>query len=194
MGVLGDAEHTMLGSVTLSHVGVAALGTPSTGYTCAAEGVKLKNAGHTFIDKDLVYLNSVAGGSLLKAKRAYWVKKVSGTEVELFPKYDLTGTAEKVGTEVTDASLSKIEEASGGAPAYARIACTYATAANRKRLDSTEHEVNVKAGQVVDLILGCGAETGIDKINMIAEVTKETFVGQGVYKVKEGQFDLLAAA
>jgi hypothetical protein len=199
MPYLGDAEHSMLGALTLSFLGVAELGAAVTSWTSTGT-VLTSGAAHGFVNKDLVMCNSVTGGAEgggnngLIANRVYWVKENSSTKIELFPIYALTGSAESFNTAVTEASFSKIIEASGGT--YARVAVTMETAANRKRKSKAaeEPEIKVKAGQVVDFVLFCSAATEAKTIQAVAKVTKETFAGEGIYKVKEATADQTAAA
>jgi hypothetical protein len=199
MPYTGDAENAMLTAfakkeaptVSPTFVGAFKALTAITGWTGAT--TILTHAAHGLVDKDLVVLNSFTGGTGLVAKRWYYAKKVGVNEIELYDVYALTGTAVSM-VSVTEASISKLEEATGGSPAYARVACVYAAAANRKTVDATEHEVNMAAGQVVDFVGYFSAVSGAGTTLAGAEVTKETFASQGILKVKEGLLDLAAAA
>jgi hypothetical protein len=178
-------------SVGVTHVGAGKYATAITTWTGA--GNILTHTAHGLVDKDFVVLNSFTGGTALVAKRLYYVKKVGVNEIELFNVYALTGTAVSAAS-VTEASISKIEEATGGSPAYARIAVTFAAGADRKTIDSTEREVNMAAGQVVDCNMYFSAVSGAGTTLATADITKETFAAQGILKVKEGVLDLVAAA
>lgn len=174
-----------------THVGAFKAATAVTSWT--GSGNIFTHTAHGFVDKDLLVLNSFTGGTALVAKRLYYAKKVGVNEIELFDIYALTGTAVSAAS-VTEASFSKLEEATGGSPAYARVAVTWNAAAERKTKSVAEYEVNMAAAQVVDFVGYFSAASGAGTTLATAEITKETFSSQGVLKVKEGVLDLTAAA
>jgi hypothetical protein len=175
-------------ATTAGWVGLLTLGTAVTGFTGAT--TKL-TASHSFVDKDVVVLNSVTGGTGLIAERIYYVKKVSATELELFPIAALTGTAESC-VGVTAASLSKLTELSGGS--YKRLASAFGTAANGVSDDATAHKIAVPAAGVVDFIGYFDQEASGGTLWAVAKVTKETFAGAGTYEVTDSKLDLLGVA
>jgi hypothetical protein len=194
MPYTGEAKNAMLaalatGSPKAGWVGLFVAEPALTGWT--GTGSILTRAGHGLVDKDLVVLNTVTGGAGLVAERLYYVHKVSTSEIELFAVYALTAPAEAFTTNVTEASISKLVEASGGSPAYKRVAAAFGAAAKGVVEDKTERELNCASGQAVDYIGYFSAETGAGTCLSVAKVTHESFASQGLYKVREGSLDLM---
>lgn len=202
MPYTGDTENAMLTAIVKkeaptgwqpSFVGIASGGAPVS-FTAAT--TVLTKAAHGFASKDLVELRAATvGASALVVGRLYYVKEVSAEKLELFDIYALTGTAITV-EGASAVELVKIIEATGGAPAYARVASAWNAAAERLSKSSAEYEINAASGQAVEYVLyftgGTAGTAG--QVVAAAKVTKETFGAQGIYKVKEGTLDLKAAA
>lgn len=74
-----------------------------------------------------------------------------------------------------------VGELSGGSPAYARKAVTFAAAAGKSRAMNGEHDVDVPAGNTVSHY---AVWDGADCIDKGPLPNNEPYVGQGVYKLK----------
>jgi hypothetical protein len=199
MPYTGDAENAMLTAfvkkevptIQPSFVG-AFKAAAAVSFTAAT--TVLTKAAHGYSSKDLVELKAATiGASALVVGRMYYVKETATSTIELFDIYALTGTAITV-EGATGVELVKLEEATGGAPAYARVASTWNAAAERKTKSAAEYEVNMAAAQVVDYVAYFSAASGAGTTLAVAKITKETFAAQGILKVKEGALDLAAAA
>jgi phage-related tail protein len=137
---------------------------------------------------NLVVLTSLTGGTGLRTNYPYYVVGVSGNDFQLSETSG--GAAVDFTSTITDATVVKLTEISGGSPAYARVAIAFAAAALGVLDDSTNGAaINVPAGGVVDYTgyfsaISGGTCYGVD------DVTQETFAGQGVYTNTDSKLNL----
>jgi hypothetical protein len=172
------------------YVGLLTAGTAKTGVTGVAATDLLTKASHGLTNGDLAVLTSVTGGTGLRANYPYYVVGVNGNDFQLSETSG--GAAVNFSTALTDATVVKLTEVTGGNPAYARKAIAWSAAALGTMDDSTNGAVvDCPAAAVVDYVGFFSAATagtcyGID------DVTQETFGAQGTYTVTDADLDLNA--
>lgn len=89
-----------------------------------------------------------------------------------------------------DAPTDDTTEPSGGVPAYARLAATWASSSSgSKALSGTPYAFNVPAGFTVKSVGLWTALSGGTLIGYI-DVTDEAFAGQGIYNFTAGSVSL----
>lgn len=179
---------TALGAVA-SHIGLFTK-TLITGVTGVASTDIFTKASHGLSNGDLVLLldESLAGGEGLFEEIPYYVVGVSGDDFQL--SHTVGGAAVNFTTNVTDVTLKKYVEISGGSPAYARKAIAWDTPALGSMDDTTNGAAfDVPAGAQVNAVGAWSASTN-GTLYQIDDVTEETFAGQGTYTVTDGDLNL----
>ena len=160
-----------------------------TSVTGVASTDLLTKAGHGLSNGDLVVLRSLSGGAGLVEEFPYFVIGVSGDDFQLskIP----AGSAVDFTTDITDVSVVKLVEISGGSPAYEREVINFNAAADGS-IDSSDQPIfDIPAGAVVNYVGFFSALTaGI--LHGIAAVVEETFGAQGTYTLTDADLDLNA--
>lgn len=89
----------------------------------------------------------------------------------------------------TDAPTDNTTEPSGGSPAYARLAATWAAASGGSKALSGTYTFNVPAGFTVKSV---GFWTALTNGTLLGyfDVTDEVFAGQGSYQLTSGSVSL----
>lgn len=186
------AKNSMLDHLgtEITHVGLLTAGTPITAVTGVAATEILTKASHGLTNTNLVVLTSLTGGTGLRTNYPYYVVGVSGNDFQLSEVS--AGAAVDFTSTITDATVVKLTEISGGNPAYARVAIAWSAAALGILDDSTNGAaINVPAAGIVDYTGFFSASTngtcyGVD------EVTQEVFAAQGVYTNTDSKLNLNA--
>lgn len=148
----------------------------------------LTKVGHGLSNGDPVVLSGLTGGAGLYNAVPYFVVGVAGNDfsLALIP----AGSAIDFTTDITDVTVTKYVEISGGSPAYARKAVAYNAAAGGTMDDSTNGAAfDVPAGGVVDAV-GFHSASTAGTLYAIDPVTQETFGGQGTYTLTDADLDL----
>lgn len=184
----GKNEIINNGKGALTYHGLFTKGADITGVTGVASTDVLTKASHGLSNGDVVMASSLTGGAGLVLSRVYFVIGVSGNNFQL----SLTsgGSAVDFTSTLTDATLNKWTEISGGSPAYARLASAYASAAAGLTDDSTSHAFDVPAGAQVDGFSTHSALT-VGTLYELTPVTQETFGGQGTYTLTDAKISLM---
>lgn len=173
-----------------THVGLMTA-QASKAFTVAASTDTFTVTAHGYSNGDLVVLTSLTNGAGLFATRPYFVV---GATTNTFQVSETSGGSAVNVTTDDSGNVVKLTELSGGSPAYARKAITYAAAANRLVDDTTNGVTfDVPAGSTVNYVSRHSASTA-GTLHMIDAVTAETFGAQGTYTVSDAKFDLNAAA
>lgn len=192
MGFSFAAKNSMLDHLgsEITHVGLLTAGTPITGVTGVAATDLLTKASHGLTNGDLVAFTSLTGGAGLATNTPYWVVGVNGNDFQVSSASG--GAAIDITSTLTDATIVKLTEISGGTPAYARVAIAFAAAALGVLDDSTNGAaVNVPAAGKVSYVGFYSALTA-GTLYAIDDVTEETFAAQGTYTVTDGKLNLNA--
>jgi hypothetical protein len=192
MGYSFAAKNSMLDHLgtEITYVGLFTGGTAVTGVTGVAATDLMTKASHGLTNGDLVAFTSLTGGAGLVTNTPYWVVGVNGNDFQVSSVS--AGAAIDFTSTLTDATIKKLTEITGGNPAYARIAIAWSAAALGILDDSTNGAaINVPAAGVVSYVgffsaLSTGTLYGID------DVTEETFAAQGTYTVTDAKLNLNA--
>lgn len=166
--------------------------TAATGVTGAAATNLLTKAGAVFADGNLVMVTLlVAEGAGLYNDVPYYVVSTTGNDFSL--SETPAGAAIDFTSAITDCTVTKYVELTGGSPAYARKAISYNSAVVGSADDSTNGVVFDVGGAsypvVVNAVGAYGAITaGI--CYAIDPVTQESYGGQGTYTVSDADLDL----
>lgn len=191
MGYTIAAKNAMLNALgaLATHCGLLTA-TAITGVTGTASSDLLNKTSHGLSNGDLVVatLLGTGEGTGLFNNVPYFVVGVSGSDFQL--SLTAGGSAINFSTDITDCTITKYVELSGGSPAYARPAIAYNAAAGGTMDDSTNGAaVDVPAGAVVSAIGWFSADTSGTCYGVKA-VTEEPYVGQGVYNLNDADMDL----
>jgi len=166
----------------ITHVGLLTKG-PNKSITSTGSPDTFTSTSHGFSNGDIVVLSGLTGGAGLVAGDPYFVIGVTTNTFQL--ALTSGGSAIDATSDVTAGTANKLTELSGGSPAYARVAITFAAAAGGVLDDSTNGAViNVPAGGVVDYVGGWSASTA-GTLQVIDDVAQESFAGQGTYTVTD---------
>lgn len=186
------AKNSMLDHLgaEITHVGCLTAGTAITTITGTASTDTLTKASHGLSNGDLVCFTSLTGGTGLKTYTPYWVVNVNGNDFQLAGASG--GAAKDFTSAITDATITKLTEISGGSPAYARVAIAWGSAALGVLDDSTNGaQANIPASGKVSRIGFYSAATGGTLYGLDdGVVTEETFAAQGVYNLTDAKLDL----
>lgn len=164
--------------------------TAITGVTGANATDLLTKTSHGLSNGDLVMLTLLGAGegTGLFNGVPYFVVGVAGNDFQLSETSG--GSAINFTTDITDCTVTKYIEISGGSPAYARKSIAYNAASVGSMDDSTNGAVfDVPAAAVVDAVGYFSASTA-GTCYAIDPVTQETFGGQGTYTLTDADLDL----
>ncbi len=164
--------------------------TAITGVTGTAATNLLNKASHGLSNGDVVMATLLAGGegTGLYNSVPYFVVGVSGADFSLAETSG--GSAIDFTTAITDCTITKYVEITGGSPAYARKAVAYNSASVGSADDSTNGAVfDVPAAAVVDAV-GFHSASTAGTLYAIDPVTQESFGSQGTYSVTDADLDL----
>lgn len=185
------AKNAMLNALAAlaTHCGLLT-GTAITGVTGTASTDLLNKTSHGLSNGDVVILTllGTGEGTGLFNNVPYFVVGVSGADFQL--SLTAGGAAVDFSTNITDCTVTKYVEVSGGSPAYARKAVAYASAAGGVADDSTNGAVfDCPAAAQIDAVgffsaLTSGTLYGVDP------VTQETFGSQGTYTLNDAKLNL----
>jgi hypothetical protein len=163
--------------------------TALTGVTGTASTNLLTKASHGLSNGDLVIATLlVSEGAGLFNDVPYYVIGVAGNDFSLteIP----AGAAIDFTTDITDCTITKYVELTGGSPAYARKAIAYNAAAIGVADDSTNGAAfDVPAAGVVDAV-GYYSAVSAGTLYAIDLVTQESFGAQGVFTLSDADLDL----
>lgn len=171
-----------------THVGMFTGATALTGVTGVSATDVLTKATHGLSDGVVVVFTSLTGGAGLKTLKPYYVRDMSGDTFKLAGVSG--GAALDFTSTITDATLQKITEWTGGSPAYARVAIAFASAALGVLDDSTNGAAfNAPAGAKSTYVGFFSASTA-GTLYAVDDLTEETFVGQGTYNLTDAKMNL----
>jgi hypothetical protein len=177
-----------LGAV-VTHAGLLQAGSGQS-FTGETADDLVDDTSHGLSNGQIVVLSSLTGGSGLTAGVPYYV--VSATTNSFGLARTAGGSAVDFGSDVTAGTYTVLTEISGGSPAYARQAVTWASAAGGAMDETASPEFDVPAAAVVDYVGYYTASTS-GTLHAIDQVTQESFGAQGTYTLTDTDFDLLAA-
>lgn len=185
------AKNVMLDALAAvaTHCGLLTA-TAITSVTGTASTDLLNKAAHGLSNGDVVVLTLLGSGegTGLFNDVPYFVVGVSGSDFQL----SLTsgGAAIDFSTNITDCTVTKYAEISGGSPAYARKAVAYASAAGGIADDSTNGAVfDCPSAAVVNAVGFYSALTS-GTLYGVNAVTQETFGSQGTYTLNDAKLNL----
>lgn len=170
-----------LGSLA-THIGLFTK-TDITGVTGAASTDLLTKASHGLSNGMAVVLSLLGGseGTGLFNGVLYFVVGVSGNDFQL--AHTSGGSAINFTTDITDCTVSKYVEISGGTPAYARAAIAWGAAALGVLDDSTNGaDFDVPAGAVINATGTFSASTGGTLYGIDDVATEGPYGAQGTYE------------
>lgn len=196
MPLTSAAKHVALDAIaratapglSITHVGLMSKGADITGVTSTGTPDTFTKTAHGLANGDVVIFSSITGGGGLIAGHPYFVinQATNTFQVSLLSG----GTAFDLTSDVTTATVNKLSELSGGAPAYARVAIAFAVAALEISDDSTNGAVvNVPAATTVSFVSFHSAST-VGTLMGIQSVTPEVFASQGTYTVTDAKVQL----
>jgi hypothetical protein len=190
----GEGANVMLDGLRAvsTHIGLFNAPTASA-FTVAASTNLVTLTAHGYSNGDLVVMATLTGGTGLFQLRPYRV--VSATTNTFSVAETISGSAIDVTTDGSG-TIHKLTELTGGSPAYARKAITYAAAAARVVDDSTNGVTfDIPAGSGVMYIGRFSASTaGTCHSADVANPQEPTYAGQGTYTVSDSKFHLNSAA
>lgn len=167
-------------AATATHGGLLTAATAKTGTATAATDL-INVTSHGYTAGDLVVFTVLTGGTGLTLLQPYFVITVltNTFQVATTP----SGTPVNFSVDYSAISVKKLTEISGGSPAYARKAWTWATAAAGAVNTSADPVFDVPAA-TVDFV---GFYSAISAGNLLAldDVTSEVFAAQGTYTVTD---------
>lgn len=171
----------------------AALFTRGTGHnvTGVTSTDLITDNAHGYANGDMLIFTAKAGGSAIVLGRPYFVINQATNSYNLALKPG--GATTDLGSDLTaTTTVKKLTEISGGSPAYARKAVTFA-AAGLGTMDETASPVfDIPAAGVVDDVGFMSASSAGDLL-ALDDLTQESFAGQGTYTLSDSDFDLNAA-
>lgn len=175
-------------TISISHVGAMSKGADITGVTGVTSTDTLTKTAHGLANGDVVIPSGISGGSALVAGHPYFVVASAANTFQL--SQTSGGTATDLGTDVTAMTVNKLTEVSGGSPAYARVAVTWANAVEAVSDDTTNGAViNIPAGTTVSYVSMHSALT-VGTLMGVQSVTPEVFAAQGTYTVTDAKVQL----
>lgn len=191
MGYTIAAKNAMLDALAAlaTHCGLMTA-TAITAVTGTASSDLLNKTSHGLSNGDVVVVTllGTGEGTGLFNDVPYFVVGVSGADFQL----SLTsgGSAINFTTDITDCTVTKYVEISGGSPAYARKAVAYNSAVGGSVDDSTNGaEFDCPAAAQVDAVSFHSASTS-GTLYAIRAVTQETFGSQGTYTLNDAKLNL----
>lgn len=144
--------------------------------------------GHGLAIGNLVTFTSLTGGAGLRTNYPYFV-----VSVPLASTFTLSetagGAAVDFTTDVTASSMRRLVELSGGTPAYARKAVTWAAAVGGSKDETASPVFDVPAGATVDW-MGLYSALTAGTLVALDDLTPETYAGQGTYTLSDTDIDL----
>lgn len=176
----------------VTHVGMFTGATALTGVTGEADTDVLTKASHGLSDGDVVVFTSLTGGTNLKTKKNYYVRDVNGNDFKLAGVAG--GAALDFTSDITDATLQKITEWTGGSPAYARVAIAFAAAALGVLDDSTNGAAFNAPASAKSTWVGYFSASTNGTLYAVDDLTEETFAAQGTYTLTDAKLNLNGAA
>lgn len=172
----------------ITHVGLLTKGANITAVTSTGSPDTFTKTAHGLANGDVIVFSAITGGTGLTAGFPYFVITAAANTFQI--ALTSGGTAVDLSADLTTATVNKLTEISGGAPAYARKVIAFAAAAASLIDDSTNGAVvDVPAGAVVDYHAFYSAVTA-GTLQAIDDVTQETFAAQGTYTVTDTKMDL----
>lgn len=171
----------------ITHVGLFDEAAAITTVTGTASTDVFAKTSHGLSNGDLVVLRSLTGGTGLYTEQPYYVITANANDFQL--SRVSAGSAINFTTDVTDVSVVKLVEISGGTPAYARIAIAFAASADGLLDDSTNGAVVDVPACTVNYVGYFSASTA-GTLLAISLVTTEVFSAQGTYTVTDAKLDL----
>lgn len=137
-------------------------------------------SGHGLSNGNLVALKAgtLTGGTGLAENTPYYVIGVDGDNFQLSKVS--SGSAVNFTTDVSSVTVQKLVEISGGSPAYARKAITFAAASGGSMAASNQPAFDVPAAAVVNYVGLYSADTA-GTLQALDDLTAETFGAQGTY-------------
>lgn len=175
-------------ALSITHVGLMSKGADITAVTSTGSPDTFTKTAHGLSNGDVVIFSSITGGGGLIAGHPYFVINTAANTFQI--SQTSGGAAFDLTSDVTTATVNKLSELTGGAPAYARVAIAFAAAAAETSDDSTNGAVlNVAAGTTVSFVSFHSASTA-GTLMGIQSVTPEVFAGQGTYTVTDAKIQL----
>lgn len=190
MSYAAAAKNVMLDALAAvqTYLGLLSKNLTLTGVTGTAATDLLTKASHGLSNGDLVTLAGLTGGAGLLNATPYFVVGVSGNDFQL--SHTSGGAAIDFTTNITDVTVKRFVEISGGSPAYARKAVAYAAAAAGVADDTTNGAVFDVPASTVSAVGGYSASTGGTLYDLDDTITEEVFASQGTYTVSDSKLNL----
>lgn len=155
--------------------------------TASADTIDL--TAHGLSNGNLVTFTALTGGAGLVVGRPYFVV---GAVANTFQLAELSGgSAFDFTTNITASTLRRLIEISGGSPAYARKAVTWAAAVGGSKDETASPVFDVPGGVTVDW-MGLYSALTAGTLIAIDDLTAETYAGQGTYTLSDTDIDLNA--
>lgn len=178
-------------ALSITHVGAMVKGADITAVTGVTSTDIFSKAAHGLAAGDLVVFSGLTGGSNMVAGHPYFVSATNLAAGTFSVSKLAAGTPiHDLGTDVTAATVNKLTEVTGGAPAYARVAIAYAVAAEEISDDTTNGAaLNIPASTTVSYVSFHSASTA-GTVMGVQSVTPEVFASQGVYTVTDAKVQL----
>lgn len=175
----------------VSHIGLLQAGTPLTGVTSVTSTDTFTKTAHGLAAGDLVILTAKTGGTSLVVDRPYFVIATGLTANDFRVAHTVGGTAVDHGTDVTAVTVTRYVELSGGT--YARVAITYAAAADGVLDDSTNGvDINVPAAATVNAVGYYSASTAGNLHAITIQTAEGPYGSAGIYRVTDSKLNLNA--
>jgi len=174
----------------ITHAGLFDRGTPAnvTGVT-STDLITHNSNGYS--NGDLIIFTAKTGGSNIVLGRPYFIINVATNSYNIATKPG--GATHDLGSDLTATStVVKLVEISGGSPAYARKAVTFATAALGTMDETASPTFDIPAAATVDDV-GFFSAVSAGDLLALDDLVSESFAGQGTYQLSDSDFDLNAA-
>lgn len=172
----------------VTHVGMFTGATALTGVTGDAGTDVLTKADHGLQDGDIVVFTALTGGTGLKTLKPYYVRDVNGNDFKLAGVAG--GAALNFTADITDATVQKITEWTGGSPAYARVAIAWGAAALGVIDDSTNGAVFNAPAAAKSTFLGFFSALTAGTLYAVDDLVEETYAAQGTYNLSDAKLNL----
>lgn len=142
---------------------------------------------HGYSNGNLIVIDSKTGGTGLRLGYPYFVVGAAANTFQLSETSG--GSAVDLGSDVTASSMRRLVELSGGSPAYARKAVTWAAAVGGSKDETASPVFDVPAGSTVDY-MGLLSALTAGTLLAVDDLTAETYAGQGTYTLSDTDLDL----
>lgn len=185
MGLFTDSgRNAMLNgsgfAATATYGGLLTAATAKTG-TATASTDLVSSTSHGYSNTDVVVFTVLTGGTGLVLLQPYYV--ISSLTNSFAVSTTSGGSAVNILTDYSAISVKKLSEVTGGSPAYARKAWTWAAASAGSVNTSADPVFDVPAS-TVDFVGFFSAVTSGNLLG-ISQVTSEVYAGQGTYTVTD---------